>query len=560
MIPTLQILSSSTRYARNLLREQWQTNRINVYLGVSFAFLFSLGLFVFFFYLFRSVVRLETIGNLLLDRLLGMFFLVTFSMLIFSNLVVAMTTLYRSQDLEFLMVQPLQRSAVFWAKYWESLFFSSWPFVYLFLPMFLAYGTARGFSPSFYPCSVLAFLPFLFLAASLGQFLTLIIAGLLPARRGLWASAGVAVIFLVLVAFRVFARGTLLKAYRSLDFETILASLRIGGNPWLPTHWMTQALLDSAAKQWSEFTFHLGLLAANAALAMEIVTRLSERLFYNAWTQAREDSGGGTQNASKASTPVRFTRALLSFLPKHLRGLAVKDLFTFARDPWQWTQFAILFGLLAVYLFNLRSTPLAQFIPFWRHLVSFFNLGATAFIFSIISTRFVYPLPSLEGGMAWLWCISRMKRTTVIWQKFSLSWATSFLFALALLLATSYMLEESKGMVLLSACTLTLLSLGLTSIAIGLGASYPNFYTNNPAKIANGIGGVITIVLSMTYVVMALVVEAVSSYLVISGKAHQLNMTAAIVMATAVYEILLHACAIVIPMVIGLRKWRKQEF
>jgi len=129
--------------------------------GLFFAGLFAVGLFGLFYFMFTEVVELEAFGDLLLHRLLDMFFLVTFSMLVFSNLVVALTTIHRSKDIEFLMVQPVQRTSIFWAKYFESLFFSSWPFIYLFLPLCLAYGLASGFPLYFYPLAFLVFVLFL---------------------------------------------------------------------------------------------------------------------------------------------------------------------------------------------------------------------------------------------------------------------------------------------------------------------------------------------------------------------------------------------------------------
>jgi len=560
MKQTTRILSSSTTYARNAFKEQWKTNRAHVYMGAGFAILFSIGLYIFFYLLFRTVVRLEAIGDLLLDRLLSMFFLTTFTMLIFSNLVVALTTLYRSPDMEFLMTQPVERSGIFWAKFYESLFYSSWPFLYLFLPLFLAYGIARGFPLLFYPASVIAFIPFLLFAAAFGQIICLLLSGLLPARRGLWASIGAAVLFIILIAFRVVGGRETLEAYRQLNFEAILASLRVGGNAFLPSQWMTKAMLTSTTNDWIDYVFAFALLLAYSTFAMEILARLARRLYYKAWAEAQEGMGRGLAGADRPSRAVTGFRSVTNRLPGQYQGLIIKDLFTFLRDPWQWTQFAMLLGLLTVYLFNLRTTPLSQFLPFWRHMVAFFNLGATAFIFAIITTRFVYPMLSLEGSRAWLWALAPMRRKIQIWQKFTFSWLISFSFALVLLASTGYMLGETGWMLLLCAATLTMLSLGLTSLAVGLGALYPNFKTDNVARIANSVGGIITVVLSLSYVVLAISIEAVATYLFVSGKAEQWGAVGLIIAIVILAELVLHGTAIVLPLRLGIRRWSRQEF
>ena len=56
--------------------------------------------------------------------------------------------------------------------------------------------------------------------------------------------------------------------------------------------------------------------------------------------------------AGTASTPA-FHRVFF-FLPNPIRLLILKDLRTFRRDPAQWSQFLIFFGLLAFYFINIR--------------------------------------------------------------------------------------------------------------------------------------------------------------------------------------------------------------
>lgn len=555
------ILLSSTRHARNFLVEQWKTNRANVYLAAAFASVFALALYVFFYFLFRAVMRLEDIGDILMDRLLAMFFLATFSMLVFSNLVVSLTSLYRSEDIEFLMSQPVRRASIFSAKYLESFFYSSWPFVYLSAPLFLAFGVARGFPLVFYLGSSAAFLMFLLLAASVGQFLTLVLAGLLPARRGLWIAMGVAMLFLVLMAFRVLGETMMIQAYRRLDFETILASLRIGGQPWLPSYWTSEAFLAASRSDTRDFLYRFGLLLAHVAFSWEILVRMAGTLYYRAWTRSRE----GLRKSSMSDDHRPFSSGIASlsvrFLPPRFRTMSAKDLLTFARDPWQWTQFAMLLGLLTIYLFNLRSTPLADFIPFWRTLVTYFNLGATAFIFSIVTTRFVYPLLSLEGGKAWMWAMASERRTDIVWQKFLLSWSLPFAFCFLLLVATSLLLDVPSRMLIIPAVTFVLLTLGLTSLAVGIGAIYPNFQTDNAAKIANGVGGIVTVAISLAYVLLAIMIEVVPAFLLASyGYAGRQTFVRWVVLGAVFLELVLHTVVICVPMRLALKKWARQEF
>ena len=65
---------------------------------------------------------------------------------------------------------------------------------------------------------------------------------------------------------------------------------------------------------------------------------------------------------------------LFFFLPRPIRLLILKDLRTFRRDPAQWSQFLIFFGLLAFYFLNIRRLGYDVQSPYWRNLVSFLNL------------------------------------------------------------------------------------------------------------------------------------------------------------------------------------------
>ena len=50
------------------------------------------------------------------------------------------------------------------------------------------------------------------------------------------------------------------------------------------------------------------------------------------------------------------------------------------RDPAQWSQFLIFFGLLAFYFANIRRLSYDGQTPYWRNLVSFLNLAVTALL------------------------------------------------------------------------------------------------------------------------------------------------------------------------------------
>ena len=83
------------------------------------------------------------LGPLLMGQLLHMIFLTFFSMLIFSNTVTSLSTIYLSSDLLILMSSPLRLTNVFVSKFVQTLLYSSWMVLLFGLPIFIAFGQAQ---------------------------------------------------------------------------------------------------------------------------------------------------------------------------------------------------------------------------------------------------------------------------------------------------------------------------------------------------------------------------------------------------------------------------------
>ena len=117
---------------------------IHVAVGLLVAFVLLAGGGVLFRSMFDFLLRQEPFGAPLMERLVAIVLLAFFSMLVFSNLIITLTTTYISRDTEFLFGYPISARSVFTVKLAESIFYSSWAFVLLSLPLFAAYGLSKG--------------------------------------------------------------------------------------------------------------------------------------------------------------------------------------------------------------------------------------------------------------------------------------------------------------------------------------------------------------------------------------------------------------------------------
>ena len=152
--------------------------------------------------------------------------------------------------------------------------------------------------------------------------------------------------------------------------------------------------------------------------------------------------GGATSNAW---IDVVVRQAAWS-LPRQIRLLLVKDVRLFRRDPIQWVQLLFFFALLGLYFFNVRrfSPPDLQQLG-WVNLISFLNLSVVGLLMSTFTTRFVFPMVSLEGRRLWTLGLLPLRRETILWGKFFFAVGCSLLPCAALVLLRRVVRDTPRG-------------------------------------------------------------------------------------------------------------------
>jgi len=114
------------------------------------------------------------IGDILMVRLLSVFALALFFMLIFSNVLIAFSTLYRAREVQYLVQAPISVPIFFLGRFMESVSFSSWATAYLGTPLILAYGITTDAHWGYYFAAVLFYVPFVTIPAAVGAMITMI--------------------------------------------------------------------------------------------------------------------------------------------------------------------------------------------------------------------------------------------------------------------------------------------------------------------------------------------------------------------------------------------------
>ncbi len=112
-----------------------------------------------------------------------------------------------------------------------------------------------------------------------------------------------------------------------------------------------------------------------------------------------------------------------------------------------------------------------------------------------------------------------------------------------------------------------LLCLGLSSIAVGLGAMMPNFRETSPSKISAGFGGTLNLVLSALYIIVIVVLTALPCHFyLIAGNAPwresflNPNFLRLWLWGGSTTAIVVGISATVLPLWWGLHSFRQMEF
>lgn len=555
------------RLAWNYLRDFKRHFVVHVVVGFGTLALLLIGGFFLFHFLFRFLQHpdQQPFGVPMMNRLIGMVYLAFFSMLTFSNLIIMLTTTYISREVEFYMSQPVGHRRLFFCKLCESTLYSSWAFIVLSLPFIFALG--RTAQPpahwSFYPMAVLSYLPFVMLPAALGAIAVLLVTAFVPAKQTFRLAiilAGVLLLFAMAFGRQAVGEG-FGDAEQRESVARVMRFMGIGDIVWMPSTWLTRAIRAALVGDWRDQGFWSALLASTSLMSLQVCYWLAKPLYFRGYCASRSST---TTGRKREGGYYQFFDRLVSPLPSTTRALVVKDLTVFWRDPAQWGQLVILFGMLLIYILNLGGaselTRLQNRLPFWQTLVSLFNIGATCFVLSILSTRFIYPMLSLEGKQQWTIGLAPLRRTHLVWVKYFVAWACSLGITVPLILLSCWVLRTDWLITVFSLVTIVVMSMGLNSMAVGLGALLPNFAEDNPSRIANGLGGTLNVILSLIYIGGSISLQGP----VLWNYAHQHRPEALIsppiVYATVAGWFLLQLLFILIPMAAGLRHWRRLEF
>jgi ABC-2 type transport system permease protein len=570
-------ISTPRQTARALRRLRWRLlvntsasvisgSRLRMSMIVVCSGVFWTGLFGLFFGGFQFIGHYVPLIEEMIEHLFNMFFLSLLVMLFFSTGIITYTGLFQSREAAFLLTTPASTDRIFAYKFFEAMGFSSWGFLLLGSPMMVAYGITVQASTSFYLIFLVFLLAFVLFAGSLGAMTAVLVANYFPRRQKmvLAITGGGMAAFALALIMRV-ARSPREAIYTDW-VGGLLSQLAFSQHPLWPSRWISAGLLAAARGDWPVCIHYLLVLTGNSAGAYLLAAVVARDLYRQGYGRVQ----GGRSSRRRAAWYGfdTFFHHVFFFLPAPIRLLILKDLRTFRRDPVQWSQFLIFFGLLGFYFVNIRRLSYNVESPYWRNLISFLNLAVTALILSTFTSRFIFPLLSLEGRNFWILGLLPLKREAILWGKFAFASGISLVSAEVLVVLSDTMLRMGTAMIALHMGMVAVICLGVSGISVGLGARLPNLRENDPSKIAAGFGGTLNLLVSLVFIFSIVTALAIPCHLYYAGM-EPTDFGNAVLsldrfrfwLSIAIgVSLIVGAVGTIVPLRIGIKAFQKMEF
>ena len=553
MTPLIAIWIKNWHALRNLRRI---LQRESIFKTV-FILLFAAGMLGGFFFLFldgfRFLASLGGAGFMITRRLFSLFFLGLGAMLVISNLITSYSTIFRSRETLYLLTVPLDTRELVTYKFIESTLLSSWAFFFLMLPFAAAYAIHEHLGPVFALWTALFSIPFVLLCGAAGSLIALLVIRWAPRNRLFWGGL-LAVLLFSLLRAAVMAR-PILQEDANFMLNRFLPGIQLASHPLMPNNWTAEGIMALSARQWLQGGLFWLVLASNAAVLFLLVQELGNQVFYPAYQRVTASPDLRTRPRELLT----WLDRLLGFLPHDIRGMVMKDIRSFLRDPMQWSQALVFFGLLALYFSSFRSFHYNEMPPVWRNLIVFLNIFSVASVLCSLSARFVFPQLSLEGHSFWILGLAPTGMRRILLTKFMLSALSMVAISAGLMGLAAWMLKAGPALSLISLSLAVAIPVSISALSTGLGALFIDLKQPNPVAIISGFGGTMNLVLGLGYMLGVILPFGLLWHWRISeGLADTLFIRANL--AAALWVVILSAATIAIPLWLGIKSLKNREY
>jgi ABC-2 type transport system permease protein len=466
---------------------------------------FSAAIFLFARVVTQYLLSEARIGLFLYHRFVSMVLFVFFLAINLGNMIVAYSTLYKSDEVDFLLTQPISFGKIFTLKFLDTFFHSSSTLLLVGGAIVAGYASFFNLPWWLYVAVVLGMvIPFMLLAAALAVMILfglVTLADKISIRRLI---GGVLLVYLasVYLYFRftnpMQLTEQVMKFYPNVN--AYYGQFDPAFVPYLPSHWLADALYFIVRGEASVALPYVVVLLLVTSGALLLCAFLGGRLYYKTWLVAQRMR---LQRLERRAGPARFfdfQRA--SALQPQTEVLLKKDYWQFFRESSQWLHLLVLLFLMLVFIVSMSNLELKTTIPFLQTVSYLVVMTFNGFLIASVALRFIFPILSLEGQSFWAVRSAPVRLRKIYWMKFRIGLTLVLLIALLLSLLSNFSLRSHEPLMMSALLSALTLGVGLVALNLGAGAYFVDYREKSPIRIASSEGASLTFLLSLAYLIL----------------------------------------------------------
>lgn len=492
------------------LKNRWSSSRglpRKELLSLSITAAMMAGLYLCSTSMFREILRATPEARIMCVPIMGALTMAMFIMVLLSSSASAVSALYVSKDMDFLLSSPVSKHTLLIGKVSEIALSTCWMLVVFCLPLYLSYGRFFATSPLYYALAPIVMSLFLAPAVILGTAAAILFSSLLPAKGGRHAFA---LLFAVSIGlfFAILNQGAKMALPSTLSGASAMRALTERVPSYTrPGYWVARSI-DGLSKGDVSLALAATISALGAiAIAWLIASFLFQRLFLRAYTKLQASSSP-LQIDSKFGRTV--ARVLFAATRRGTRALITKEVYAFSRELTQTFQLAMLLTICALYSYNFSqlNPPTkvgVEILQIWDVFMTISNILLGLMVILSISSRFVFPCVSLEGASLWILQSAPVSTKDILRAKYTSWFAPISILVCVIFSAGGCAIGVELRVLLASMLSGVIISHGLVTLGLGFGARFARFDWEHSGQLATNSGNFAYIVAGILFLVVNMI-------------------------------------------------------
>ena len=452
--------------------------------------------------------RQSELGIILSLKIFQMAWIIMFSMLVFSCMVSAVSSMFLSEDNEIVCAAPVPAVDLYAMRFVTTTIYTSWMMIVFSIPIFAGYGTVFKAGWLYWLIMPLSVASVAAIATGFGNTITIMLVNIFPARRTKDIVLYLSLCFgiFIYIVFRLLKPEDLINPDRFGHFVDYLSSISTPAAPYIPAAWAANLLSLYLLDREIDWLV-LGLIVVTPIALFFTGEWVMQRWFFAGYSKSQESFGGYRRFGSGSS-----------YRPGARRWIAAKETKTFLRDSAEWSQLFMIAALVVVYLYNFKMLPVNQSMfaeEYITNIISFLNIGLTGFIVASLSARFVFPSIGAEGGAFYIIRASPVSLGSFLLQKYLYYVVPFTIMALLMVITSDYLLNITGPMWWISIGTTILICWTVVAMAVGFGAIHADFKAESRAAALGGMGAVLFLFTAMAYEIVVICLGFFPAYKIV---------------------------------------------